>query len=45
MWPDKWINWALIGNPANWFVVFLMLAIFMMLVTVIHASYGGGSQN
>jgi hypothetical protein len=34
------INWALAGNPANWIVVFLMLAIGVMGVTLISKQFG-----
>jgi len=37
--PDRWINWGLIANPANWFVVFLMLAIGSIAVTAVYASW------
>jgi len=30
------INWGLIANPANWLIVFLMLAIAALGATVIH---------
>lgn len=39
--PDRLLNWELLANPGNWLIVFLMLAIFMILVTVVHASLGG----
>jgi hypothetical protein len=39
--PERWINWELMMNPANWVVVFLMLAIGVMLMTVIHSSWVG----
>ncbi len=29
------INWGLIGNPANWLIVFLMLAIAALGFTAI----------
>lgn len=34
------INWALAANPANWLIVFLMLAIASIAVTAINASMG-----
>jgi uncharacterized membrane protein YqjE len=30
-------NFQLLGNPANWLIVFAMIALPMLLVTVIHA--------
>lgn len=42
--PDRWINWPLISNPANWLVVFLMLAIASIGITVIHASLNPPAQ-
>jgi hypothetical protein len=41
--PDKFINWELLGNPANWLIVFLMLSVAAILVTVInsHATFKG----
>jgi hypothetical protein len=42
--PDRWINWALLANPANWLIVFLMLAIGSILITVIHASMPGSTN-
>jgi hypothetical protein len=35
--PERLLNWELIFNPANWLVVWLMLAIPMLLITVLHA--------
>lgn len=42
--PDKLINWGLIANPANWFVVFLMLAIASIGVTAIYASWNSNGS-
>jgi hypothetical protein len=39
------INWALMANPANWLIVFLMLAIFSILITVIHGNAMAGGGN
>lgn len=36
--PQRWLNWELLANPANWLIVFLMLAAGAILITVIHAS-------
>jgi hypothetical protein len=33
----KIFNFELLGNPGNWLIVWLMIAIPMLLVTVIHA--------
>jgi hypothetical protein len=38
--PENLLNWGLLANPANWLVVFLMLAVAAMVVTVINASWG-----
>ena len=38
--PERLLNWELLSNPANWLVVFLMLAVAAMLVTVIAGSWG-----
>lgn len=38
--PDRLLNWELLRNPANWLIVFLMLATACLLVTVIKASWG-----
>ena len=35
-------NWSMLANPANWLVVWLMLAIPMILVTVLHAKSTAG---
>jgi hypothetical protein len=37
--PDRWINWGLISNPANWLVVFLMLAIASIGITAIYSAW------
>lgn len=42
--PDKWINWPLISNPANWLVVFLMLAIASLAITVAHAAFNYNTE-
>jgi hypothetical protein len=38
--PDRLFNWELLANPANWIIVFLMLAIFGILITVVNSSLG-----
>lgn len=35
------INWGLIANPANWLIVFLMLAIAAMGATMINKGVFG----
>lgn len=35
------LNWALLANPANWLIVFLMLAIAVLAFTAIQK---GNSQ-
>jgi hypothetical protein len=35
----EWINWPLISNPANWLIVFMMIASASIVITVIHASW------
>jgi hypothetical protein len=42
--PDRWLNWPLLYNPANWLIVFLMLAVAAIGITVIHASMPTGSS-
>jgi hypothetical protein len=37
------INWSLAANPANWLIVFLMLAIASIGITVVHKNLLGGS--
>lgn len=38
--PDRLLNWELLANPANWLIVFLMIATAALLVTTIKASWG-----
>jgi hypothetical protein len=35
------INWSLLSNPANWLIVFLMLALGAVGITIIHKSLSG----
>jgi hypothetical protein len=39
------INWGLISNPANWLVVFLMLAIASIGITAVYASWTTNQEN
>jgi preprotein translocase subunit SecG len=34
------VNWELLGNPANWLIVILMLAIFVAGLTLLQPSLG-----
>lgn len=38
--PERFLNYELLANPANWLVVFLMIATAALLFTVIGASWG-----
>jgi len=35
------LNWSLLANPANWLIVFLMLAIASVGITLVHKSLSG----
>jgi hypothetical protein len=35
------INWSLLSNPANWLIVFLMLALGATGITIVHKSMSG----